>query len=102
SGTTAEPRGIVATHANVVRAQPNWPTGPRANQPGLHALPLGSVAGQIHLVNSVGGQHTLVLLPTFDVAELGRGVERHGVVSVFLVPAMAHWLVRTPQRERPV
>jgi len=102
SGTTAEPRGIVATHANVVRAQPNWPTGPRANQPGLHALPLGSVAGQIHLVNSVGGQHTLVLLPAFDVAELGRRVEQYGVLSVFLVPAMAHWLVRTPAGDRPV
>lgn len=94
SGTTAQPRGVVATHANVVRAQPSWPTGPRLNQPGLHALPLGSVAGQIHLVNSIGGQHTLVLLPRFDVAELSTQVSTHEVVSVFLVPAMAHWLVR--------
>lgn len=94
SGTTAQPRGVIATHANIVRAQPSWPTGLRVNQPGLHALPLGSVAGQIHLVNSIGGQHTLVLLPRFDVAELSAQASTHGVVSVFLVPAMAHWLAR--------
>ncbi|MEO3926685.1 AMP-binding protein [Micromonosporaceae bacterium B7E4] len=94
SGTTALPRGVVATHANVVRAQHTWPTGARANQPGLHALPLGSVAGQIHLVNSVGGQQTLVIMPEFTVPDFRRLAEQWQVSSVFLVPAMGHWLVR--------
>ncbi|MEE6260939.1 AMP-binding protein [Plantactinospora sonchi] len=101
SGTTALPRGVVASHANVVRAQTTWPTGPRVNQPGLHALPLGSVAGQIHLVNSIGGQHTLVIMPEFAVPDFCRLVEHWRVSSVFLVPAMAHWLVRAGADECP-
>ncbi|MGX7674011.1 AMP-binding protein [Plantactinospora sp. DSM 117369] len=101
SGTTALPRGVVATHANVVRAQPTWPTGVRANQPGLHALPLGSVAGQIHLVNSVGGQQTLVIMPEFTVPDFRRLTEQWQVSSVFLVPAMGHWLVRAGTDQAP-
>ncbi|MDW5322252.1 AMP-binding protein [Plantactinospora sp. KLBMP9567] len=101
SGTTALPRGVVATHANVVRAQPTWPTGVRANQPGLHALPLGSVAGQIHLVNSIGGQQTLVIMPEFTVPDFRRLTEQWQVSSVFLVPAMGHWLVRARTSQAP-
>ncbi|MEQ4305626.1 AMP-binding protein [Plantactinospora sp. B6F1] len=101
SGTTALPRGVVATHANVVRAQPTWPSGVRANQPGLHALPLGSVAGQIHLVNSIGGQQTLVIMPEFTVPDFRRLTERWQIASVFLVPAMGHWLVRAGTDQAP-
>lgn len=102
SGTTARPRGVVASHANVVRAQPTWPTGRRANQPGLHALPLGSAAGQIHLIDSIGGQHTLIVMPEFTVPGFRELVDQRQVVSVFLVPAMAHWLVRGPAETWPV
>jgi acyl-CoA synthetase (AMP-forming)/AMP-acid ligase II len=100
SGTTSRPRGVVASHANVVRAQAAWPTGRRLNQPCLNPLPIGSVASQVTLVTCVGGQHTLVAMAEFTVADFGRLVEEHAVTTVCLVPAMGHWLVRAGAGER--
>jgi acyl-CoA synthetase (AMP-forming)/AMP-acid ligase II len=94
SGTTARPRGVVATHANLVRAQATWPTAVRANQPCAHALPLGSVAAQAVLLSCVGGQHTLVVASQFTVAGFTSMVDQQQAVTVCLVPAMGHWLVR--------
>lgn len=99
SGTTDRPRGVVATHANLVRAQSTWPTAVRANQPCAHALPLGSVAAQALLLTCVGGQHTLLVAARFSVAEFTRMVERHLATTVCLVPAMGHWLVRAQPGE---
>jgi acyl-CoA synthetase (AMP-forming)/AMP-acid ligase II/acyl carrier protein len=94
SGTTSRPRGVVAPHANVVRAQAAWPTGRRLNQPCLNPLPIGSVASQVTLVNCIGGQHTLVAMAEFAVADFARLVAEHAVTTVCLVPTMGHWLVR--------
>jgi long-chain acyl-CoA synthetase len=94
SGTTARPRGVVATHANLMRAQATWPTGVRTNQPCAHALPLGSVAAQAVLLTCVGGQHTMLALAEFTVAGFAELVERQRACTVCLVPAMGHWLVR--------
>lgn len=99
SGTTDRPRGVVATHANLSRAQTTWPTAVRANQPCAHALPLGSVAAQALLLTCVGGQHTLLIAARFSVAEFTRMVERHRATTVCLVPAMGHWLVRAQAGE---
>lgn len=99
SGTTARPRGVVATHANLVRAQAVWPTAVRANQPCAHALPLGSVAAQAVLLNCVGGQHTLLVASQFTVAGFTALVERHRATTVCLVPAMGHWLIRAAAGE---
>jgi long-chain acyl-CoA synthetase len=94
SGTTARPRGVVATHANLVRAQATWPTAVRANQPCAHALPLGSVAAQAVLLTCVGNQHTLLVASQFTVAGFTAMVDKQQAVTVCLVPAMGHWLVR--------
>ncbi|WP_433040562.1 AMP-binding protein [Dactylosporangium sp. CS-033363] len=99
SGTTDRPRGVVATHANLLRAQVAWPTARRANQPCAHALPVGSVAAQAVLLNCVGGQHTLLATPTFDVARFTALAARERAVTVCLVPAMGHWLVRATAGE---
>jgi long-chain acyl-CoA synthetase len=92
SGTTATPKGVAATHANIVRAKQTWPTRPRPVQQWLHGLPVGSVAAQILLVNSIGTQQTLVLLSDFDVARFHRLAQRYAVTFVCLVPAMGHRL----------
>ena len=94
SGTTDRPRGVVATHANLVRAQTAWPTAIRANQPCAHALPLGSVAAQAVLLTCVGNQHTLLVASQFTVGGFSAMVDKHQAVTVCLVPAMGHWLVR--------
>lgn len=94
SGTTARPRGVVANHANLVRSQATWPTAVRANQPCAHALPLGSVAAQAVLLTCVGNQHTLLVASEFTVAGFTAMVDKQQAVTVCLVPAMGHWLVR--------
>lgn len=99
SGTTARPRGVVATHANLIRAQATWPTAVRANQPCAHALPLGSVAAQAVLLTCVGGQHTLLVASQFTVGGFSAMVEQQQAVTVCLVPAMGHWLIRAAADE---
>jgi acyl-CoA synthetase (AMP-forming)/AMP-acid ligase II/acyl carrier protein len=99
SGTTARPRGVVATHANLTGAQTTWPTAVRANQPVAHALPLGSVAAQAVLLSCLGGQHTMVVASRFTVADFTALAHRHAVTTVCLVPAMGHWLAQAPAEE---
>ncbi|WP_426502051.1 AMP-binding protein [Dactylosporangium sp. McL0621] len=99
SGTTDRPRGVVATHANLLRAQVAWPSAVRANQPCAHALPVGSVAAQAVLLNCVGGQHTLLAQAAFTVPGFTAMVARERAVTVCLVPAMGHWLVRAAPGE---
>ncbi|WP_433073302.1 AMP-binding protein [Dactylosporangium sp. CA-052675] len=99
SGTTDRPRGVVATHANLLRAQAAWPSAPRANQPCAHALPVGSVAAQAVLLTCVGGQHTLLAAAAFAVPGFTAMVARERAVTVCLVPAMGHWLVRAAPGE---
>jgi acyl-CoA synthetase (AMP-forming)/AMP-acid ligase II/acyl carrier protein len=99
SGTTDRPRGVVATHANLTRARVAWPTAARANQPCAHALPIGSVAAQAVLLNCVGGQHTMLAAATFTVAGFTGMVARRRAITVCLVPAMGHWLVRATPDE---
>ncbi|WP_327000294.1 AMP-binding protein [Dactylosporangium sp. NBC_01737] len=99
SGTTDRPRGVVATHANLLRAQVAWPTAVRGNQPCAHALPVGSVAAQAVLLNCVGGQHTLLVTAAFTVAGFTAMTARQEAVTVCLVPAMGHWLVRAAPGE---
>jgi acyl-CoA synthetase (AMP-forming)/AMP-acid ligase II len=99
SGTTRRPRGVVATHANLVHAQSTWPTAVRANHPVAHALPVGSVAAQAVLLSCVGGQHTLVVASRFAVDTFSAMVERHAATTVCLVPAMGHWLARADKAE---
>lgn len=99
SGTTDRPRGVVATHANLLRAQVAWPSAVRANQPCAHALPVGSVAAQAVLLNCVGGQHTLLAAAAFTVAGFTAMAARERAVTVCLVPAMGHWLVRAAPGE---
>jgi acyl-CoA synthetase (AMP-forming)/AMP-acid ligase II/acyl carrier protein len=103
SGTTERPRGVVATHANLLRAQVAWPTAVRANQPCAHALPVGSVAAQAVLLNCVGGQHTLLAAAEFTPAGFTAMAARNRAVTACLVPAMGHWLVRAaPGEATPV
>jgi acyl-CoA synthetase (AMP-forming)/AMP-acid ligase II/acyl carrier protein len=94
SGTTSRPRAVEATHANLMRAQTAWPTGVRANQPCVHALPIGTVAAQVLLLTCVGSQNTLVVMSRFDVGGFSCLVGRWQATTACLVPTMGHWLVR--------
>lgn len=92
SGTTGMPKGVVATHENVLYALRN----PRRGElrTALHALPPGTTVGQGLLVQPLSRRpHRTVTLDHFTPDALLAAVERHRPTDVVLVPAMAIALV---------
>ncbi|MYS11207.1 AMP-binding protein, partial [Streptomyces sp. SID6041] len=76
SGTTGAPKGVVATHANLVhgctRDERRRPL--RHSRAFLHAFPVGSNAGQTMLVNALNAHASCVTAPHFTPARFLRAV----------------------------
>jgi acyl-CoA synthetase (AMP-forming)/AMP-acid ligase II/acyl carrier protein len=93
SGTTGLPKGVVATHANVLYPQIRSSAAAGART-ALHALQPGTTVGQGLLVQPLCARpHRTFTLPHFDPAEFLAAVEQHRPTDVVLVPAMAITLV---------
>lgn len=100
SGTTGKPKGVALTHGNVgaalegaFRQNPDLVPGPM-----LHSLPLTHVYGVLvqHAANMWGW--TTILLKQFEPARALEAIERHRVRYLPLVPTMAVYLLRHPDR----
>jgi acyl-CoA synthetase (AMP-forming)/AMP-acid ligase II len=92
SGTTGVPKGVVATHENVLH--PLLSPRPGAVRTALHSLPPGTTVGQGLLVQPLSARpHRTYTLPRFSADELLAAVEWHRPTDVVLVPAMAIALV---------
>ncbi|WP_327368068.1 class I adenylate-forming enzyme family protein [Streptomyces sp. NBC_01217] len=91
SGTTGTPKGVTATHTNLVHGctldERRRPL--RHSTHFLHAFPVGTNAGQTMLVNALDTAATGVAAPQFTPGRFARLIEEYAVGSVFLVPAMA-------------
>lgn len=106
SGTTGRPKGVVATHENVLfpllRSRAHADPSSAASRPprvSLHSLPPGTTVGQGLLVQPLNpAPHTTLTLPRFTPAELLDAIERHRPTDVVLVPAMAVALVNAGLR----
>jgi acyl-CoA synthetase (AMP-forming)/AMP-acid ligase II len=93
SGTTGLPKGVVATHANVLYPQLRAPAGGAART-ALHALQPGTTVGQGLLVQPLCPRpHRTFTLPHFDPDGFLAAVERYRPTDLVLVPAMAIALV---------
>jgi acyl-CoA synthetase (AMP-forming)/AMP-acid ligase II len=102
SGTTGQPKGVLASHANLT-----YGLAPMArhrllahSEYCLHAFALGSNAAQTMLVNALVARPVTLVCSRFDAEEFGALIERHRVGSVFVVPAMAIELVNRRIAER--
>ncbi|MFI5912033.1 AMP-binding protein [Dactylosporangium sp. NPDC051541] len=97
SGTTARPKGVGATHANLtagfVARKALRPLG--HSRHALHAFPIGTNAGQTMLLNALTARPSMVSMARFDAERWCALVRELRVGSVFLVPAMAIELLRS-------
>ncbi|MGX2992983.1 AMP-binding protein [Streptomyces sp. JNUCC 64] len=102
SGTTGDPKGVRARHANLTAGQRLNPR-PRPyahSRRALHSFPIGTNAGQVMLVSALTGAPTTVVLPRFDAEAFGRAIEERDVGTVFLVPSMAIELLNSGVPDR--
>ncbi len=89
SGTSGEPKGVAATHANLTT---NAPAHPRRmalahSDRFLHAFPIGTNAGQTMLLNSLTAKPSALVLPQFTPRRMAKLLPQVG--TVFMVPSMA-------------
>jgi acyl-CoA synthetase (AMP-forming)/AMP-acid ligase II/acyl carrier protein len=99
SGTTGVPKGVVASHANllypVLRSQKNTARQSTA----MHALPPATTVGQGLLIQPLGpSPHATLTVPRFEPTSFLRAIEEHRPSHVVLVPAMAIALVSANDR----
>lgn len=98
SGSTGAPKGAMLTHrALYLHAVHSALTGGLSGDDViLHTIALFHVNGwgTPHYVTALGGVH--VMLPRFDPDEILKLVASEGVTRLFLVPAMAAALLRSP------
>ena len=91
SGTTARPKGVACTHANILGH--DLPPAPAGEASFLHAFPIGTNAGQECVRMPLRRRTTAVVLRSFDPERLCAVVAERRIRRLQLVPAMAQMLV---------
>ncbi|MEV7964453.1 class I adenylate-forming enzyme family protein [Sphaerisporangium sp. NPDC088356] len=102
SGTTGEPKGVVASHANLTfgcsRDARHRPLAHSRHF--LHAFPIGTNAAQTMLINALDARPGALTLPRFTAARFARLIESYRAGTVFLVPSMAIELLNAGVSEK--
>jgi long-chain acyl-CoA synthetase len=102
SGTTAAPKGVIATHANVaaaVRAVCEM-NADMPKLPMLHALPLTHVFGILLLRCANQWGLTSVLVRQFEPTKVFEAIAQHQIGYMPVVPTMMLYLMSHPDRVR--
>ncbi len=99
SGTTANPKGVMLTHrnlvANVAQIRPLLAMGPHDKV--LAVLPFFHIYGMTVLLNAALHAHaTLVVMQRFDLEEFLESIEKHRITFGFIAPPIAVALAKHP------
>ncbi|MET8338707.1 class I adenylate-forming enzyme family protein [Streptosporangium canum] len=102
SGTTGLPKGVAASHANLVFGCETRPNRRRFGHSRhlLHAFPIGTNAGQTMLMNALDARPAMLTLGRFTPGRFARLIESYGPGTVFVVPAMAIEFLNAGLHER--
>ncbi|MBP0454260.1 acyl--CoA ligase [Kitasatospora sp. RG8] len=102
SGTTGRPKGVLATHGNVVHGtRPTARHRPLTHsEEFLHSFAVGTNAGQTMLVNALDAHPAALVATRFTPGRFARLIEQRKVGSVFVVPAMAAELLNAGVQSR--
>ena len=96
SGTTGRPKGVVATHENIMYAIRGAAHGRPKRV--MHAIPPATNAGQGLLLQPLSNTpHTVMVLPRFRAEEFLEAIEKWRPTDIVLVPAMALALLRAQE-----
>jgi acyl-CoA synthetase (AMP-forming)/AMP-acid ligase II len=100
SGTTARPKAVAATHANLTYGSDQPRRAFRHSRHLLHAFAIGTNAAQIMLLNALTAHPTVLTLPQFTPARFARAIQNYSAGTVFVVPTMAIELLNAGAHEQ--
>jgi acyl-CoA synthetase (AMP-forming)/AMP-acid ligase II len=91
SGTTAFPKGVLASHANLTYGSG---AGARRrplshSEHFLHAFPIGTNAASMMLINALVAHPAALIQPTFDADGFCALIDEYRVGTVYLIPPTA-------------
>lgn len=102
SGTAGKPKGVTATHANLAfgyQLAPSRRTFEHSEH-FVHAFPIGGTAAQVMLLKALVVHPSALVIAGFDADVYCATIEKYGVGTAFLVPAMAIELLNSKAYER--
>ncbi|WP_072815636.1 long-chain-fatty-acid--CoA ligase [Rhodococcus zopfii] len=97
SGTTGNPKGVVAVHRNLYNVPENFELYEfEDDSVSLNALPLFHIAGSGWISTSLSAGLHLVLLGEMRPATVAAAIAENGVTHAFLVPSAIGMLLELP------
>jgi acyl-CoA synthetase (AMP-forming)/AMP-acid ligase II len=103
SGTTGRPKGVMITHANLA-----WKNFAHIVEFGITGADVGLACGPMYHVGALDLTTTtliaagamIIIHRVFDASEVVDQIERSGVTTVWLAPAMVNAIMTLPDIER--